>query len=464
MATRNHPFLSDPIERRRIIIVGVAAILALSSNVIGLLYGITTVFPHLIYFPIIIAGYWYPRRGPFVAFLIAIIYCIPAYLLMPQDLFTTAYIIARGTVYVIIGVIISLLAIRMRQSEQKLHDLIEFLPDATFAIDQNGTVIAWNRAIEEMTGIPKMKMIGKGGYAYSVPFYAEKRPILIDCAMNPGIEAKTCYPAIRRRGDMMEAEVIAPALHDGKGAHLKIAATPFYDTGNAIVGAVESIRDITEEVRIRSALQNSNRQLTALSGIIRHGLSERLEELYRHLTIGSIRFDDPPTLTFLEEIEKAADGIRRQIVISRDFREIGSRPSAWMPVQETIAGVLSRIDAGGITVYSWTERLEIFADPHLPAAFTHLIENAAAAGATALVITYQIREGECFICFEDNGPGIPDDARKRLFSEGTERSGQGLFLTREILAITGITIHEEGREGIGARFVMVVPPEGYRIT
>lgn len=464
MAAPNHPLLADPIERRRIIIVGVAAILALSANITGFLYGITTVLPHLLYFPIIIAGYWYPRRGPLVAFLIAIIYCIPAYLLIPQDLFTTASIITRGTVYVIIGVIISLLAIRMKQSEQKLHDLIEFLPDATFAIDRNGAVIAWNRAIEEMTGIPKMKMIGKGGYAYSVPFYGKARPILIDCAMHPEIEVKPGYSAIRRIGHIIEAEVIAQALHDGKGAHLKIAATPFYDTGNVIVGAVESIRDITEEVRTRSALQNSNRQLTALSGIIRHGLSERLEVLYRHLTIGSIRFDDPATLTFLEEIEKAADGIRRQITISRNFREIGSRPPAWMPVQETIIGVLSHLDAGGMIVHAWTERLEIFTDPHLPAAFMHLTENAAAAGASALIVTYQIRDGRCAICFEDNGPGIPDDARERLFSEGSERSGHGLFLTREILAITGITIHEEGREGIGARFVMVVPPEGYRIT
>ena len=464
MVSLDHPLLSDPIERRRVIAVGVAAIVAITANIIGFFYGISTVLPHLIYFPIIIAGYWYPRRGPLFASLIAIIYCIPAYLLIPQDFFTTASIIARGAVYVIIGVIISLLAIRMRQSEQKLHDLIEFLPDATFAIDQNGTVIAWNRAIEEMTGIPKMKMIGKGGYAYSAPFYGETRPILIDCAMHPEMELNTGYPAIGRIGDIIEAEVIAPALYDGKGAHLKIAATPFYDAGNAIVGAVESIRDITEEVRTRSALQNSNRQLTALSGIIRHGLAERLEEVYRHLTIGSIQFDDPATLTFLEEIEKAADGIRRQIVISRDFREIGSRPPAWMPVQETIAGVLHQIDTGGITVHAWTERLDIFADPHLPAAFTHLIENAREAGAGALIVTYQIRDGGLKLIFEDNGPGIPDDTKETLFSEGSKRSGLGLFLTREILAITGITIHEEGEEGTGARFVMVVPPEGYRIT
>lgn len=464
MAALNHPLLSDPIERRRIILVSAAAILALLSNIAGLFLGITTVFPHLIYFPIIIAGYWYPRRGPLVAVLIALSYCISAYLLIPQDLFTTASIIARGMVYVIIGAIISLLAIRMRQSEQKLYDLIEFLPDATFAADKNGIVIAWNRAIEEMTGIPKMKMIGKGDYAYAVPFYGERRPILIDYTMHPDADAESGYQDLRRDGNMMEALVIAPALKEGKGAHLKIAATPLYDSNREIVGAVESIRDVTEEVRTRSALQNSNRQLAALSGIIRHGLSERLEELYRHLTIGSIRFDDPAMLTFLEEIEKAADGIRRQIAISRDFREIGSRPPVWMPVQETVFDLLSRLDAGGMTVHAWSERVEIFADPHLSAAFTHLIENAAAAGATALIVTYQIQDGGLQLIFEDNGSGIPDAAKEMLFSEGSERSGHGLFLAREILAITGITIHEEGEEGAGARFVIHIPPEGYRIT
>jgi PAS domain S-box-containing protein len=463
MPLPGHPLLSDPVQRNRLIVIGTALILALSANITALFSGITSVFPHLFYIPVLLAGYWYPRRGPVIALCIASLYGGTAFLMTPSDLFTTLSIISRGVVLVIIGVIVSLLAVRLRRSEQQLHDLIEFLPDATFAVDLEGKVIAWNRAIEEMTGVPKMKMVGEGNYAYAVPFYGEARPVLIDLALtgNPKIEAD--YPVMTRNGDLIEAEIFAPALGEGKGLHLRLSATPLFDAGRERIGAVESIRNITDEVLTRSSLENSNRQLGALSSIIRHGVSARLEELYRHLTIGSMQFDDPAAISFLGKIEEAADGIRRQIAISRDFREIGSSPPLWTPMQDAVARAIARLDTGGMTIRVWTERLVIFSDPHLSTAFSHLIENALAAGATALLVTYQIRDDGCAIYLEDNGVGIPDEKKKRLFSEGIEHSGHGLFLAREVLSITGISLYEEGQVGLGARFVLLVPPEGYRI-
>lgn len=464
MPLQDHVLLSDPVSRKRFIIVIISLLLVLSVNIIALLSGITWVFPHLFYLPILLAGYWYPRRGPIFSLLIASLYCVSAFLLTPPDLFTTLSIISRGIVLVIIGVIVSLLAVRLRRSEQQLHDLIEFLPDATFAIDTEGRVIAWNRAIEKMTGVPKMKMIGEGDYAYAVPFYGEARPILINLALSGDTKIEAKYPTIRRYGDVIEAEIFAPALSEGKGLHLRLSATPLFDSGKESIGAVESIRDITDEVLTRSSLENTNRQLGALSSIIRHGVSARLEELYRHLTIGSMQFDDPTALSFLGKIEEAADGIRRQIALSRDFREIGSAPPVWTPVQEAVLRAGARLDIGEMVVRVWTKRLVIFSDPHLSTALSHLIENAAAAGATALLVTYQIREDGCAIIFEDNGIGIMDEKKATLFSEGIEQSGHGLFLAREVLSITGISIHEEGESGTGARFVILVPPEGFRIT
>ena len=67
----------------------------------------------------------------------------------------------------------------LRTTRQQFLDIINFLPDATFVIDSERKIVAWNRAIEEMTGFPKDKMLGKGNYAYAEPFYGKKRPILI---------------------------------------------------------------------------------------------------------------------------------------------------------------------------------------------------------------------------------------------------------------------------------------------
>ena len=68
----------------------------------------------------------------------------------------------------------------MKDSERLLADIINFLPDATLVIDKEGRVIAWNRAIEALTGIPAEEILGKGGYEYALPFYGARRPILID--------------------------------------------------------------------------------------------------------------------------------------------------------------------------------------------------------------------------------------------------------------------------------------------
>ena len=72
----------------------------------------------------------------------------------------------------------------LQATHRELQDIIEFLPDATFVIDREKNVIYWNRAMEEMTGIRKLDILGKGDHAYAVPFYGEKGPMLIDLVMS----------------------------------------------------------------------------------------------------------------------------------------------------------------------------------------------------------------------------------------------------------------------------------------
>jgi len=107
----------------------------------------------------------------------------------------------------------------------------------------------------------------------------------------------------------------------------------------------------------------------------------------------------------------------------------------------------------------------VFSDPHLPAVFYHLIHNSLKdeMGATRIIITYQVQDEGCVIFVEDDGTGVPDTDKERLFLNREEGSGHGLFLSSEILSITGITIRETGTSGRGARFEICVPSEGYRI-
>ena len=145
----------------------------------------------------------------------------------------------------------------LRESEQRLANIIDFLPDATFAVDLEGKVIAWNRAIEEMTGTSKDDMLNRGGYAYGVPFYGEPRPILIDLVSKDQKEIESTYNNFLRKGDHIIAEASTLMLNQGKGAYLWAIAAPLYDRSGSIIGAIESIRDITERKQMEVAVRES---------------------------------------------------------------------------------------------------------------------------------------------------------------------------------------------------------------
>jgi PAS domain S-box-containing protein len=93
----------------------------------------------------------------------------------------------------------------LKESQQQLADIIDFLPDATFVIDREGRVIAWNRAMEEMLGIGAADMLGKGDYEYALPFYGERRPILIDLVFEQREEFETRRRPIYPRPGMVKS-------------------------------------------------------------------------------------------------------------------------------------------------------------------------------------------------------------------------------------------------------------------
>jgi len=162
----------------------------------------------------------------------------------------------------------------LQEVSSRLDQIIEFLPDATFVIDREGKVIAWNQAIEEMTGVSKADMIGKGNYEYTLPFYGERRPILIDLAFMPDAEfEKMKYDAVYRNGDTLDGEVYVPSTYDGKGAYLWGTASRLRDGEGNIVGAIESIRDITNRKAAEEASKESEARFRALSDHVPMGIS-----------------------------------------------------------------------------------------------------------------------------------------------------------------------------------------------
>ncbi|MFA6384503.1 MAG: PAS domain-containing protein, partial [Candidatus Omnitrophota bacterium] len=152
-----------------------------------------------------------------------------------------------------------------RKTEEKLNtayrqfsDIIEFLPDGTFVVDRDRKVIAWNRIMEELTSVSKRDIIGKSDYTYAVPFYGVARPMLIDLIFEPNTKYETGYEFFERSGDRLYAETTSRFLKSGRDVRLWAVASPLYDNNGTLVGAIESVRDVTmyklnEERIIRAA-------------------------------------------------------------------------------------------------------------------------------------------------------------------------------------------------------------------
>jgi PAS domain S-box-containing protein len=125
-----------------------------------------------------------------------------------------------------------------------------------FAIDRRGIVTAWNLAMEELTGITAGEILGKGNYEYALPFYGKRTPMLVDKVLNPDSALRNRYRFITyAEGNEITAETVIPPSGGDSPRIWWVKAGPLYDGRGDVVGAIESIRDITGERRAERLLK-----------------------------------------------------------------------------------------------------------------------------------------------------------------------------------------------------------------
>ncbi|MGP8045590.1 MAG: sensor histidine kinase [Methanoregula sp.] len=152
---------------------------------------------------------------------------------------------------------------------------------------------------------------------------------------------------------------------------------------------------------------------------------------------------------------------------TRIYQNVGVQPPQWNNVKNSISSVFATVNAETVSIEVNTENLEIYADLLIEKVFFNLIENALRHGehVTRIRVSYRQTEKELILVFEDDGIGIPEQDKDQIFTRGFgKNTGYGLFLAREILAITGITIRETGESENGARFEMMIPEGTYRFS
>ena len=230
-----------------------------------------------------------------------------------------------------------------------------------------------------------------------------------------------------------------------------------------------SLKEMNERLAAsEDAFGIANKKLNLLSSITRHDIRNQLMALIAFLELTRMKVTDPEVIGYVEKEQAAAEAIGHQIEFTRNYEEIGVGAPQWQDVTQLAEQLQSLLPPGEITLTLALHGLEVYADPLLGKVFENLVDNSLRHGERVRNITLstlQYGMGDIALVYEDDGVGVHDDEKERIFEKGFgKNTGLGLFLSREILAISGFVMKESGTYGRGVRFEIVVPKGKYRFS
>ncbi len=182
----------------------------------------------------------------------------------------------------------------IKESEQKMSDIINFIPDPLMVIDTNGKLMSWNKSMEELTGVKAEKAVGTDSLDYSLYFYEQRRPMLCDLILAPTTEWESKYSNLTRLEDKLIGQSFVPKLNK----YLWGAARLLYNSNKQIVGAIQISKDITEHINTLKKIEETNVLLNEQKLEIENQNSEimkksiELHELVEELKTTSAVVDD----------------------------------------------------------------------------------------------------------------------------------------------------------------------------
>jgi len=228
---------------------------------------------------------------------------------------------------------------------------------------------------------------------------------------------------------------------------------------------IESFFDLSERIRTQKALEQANKKLNLLSYVTFNDIQNHILTLWGYQQFMKEMVLEDSSRSIIEEEGIILDKISHSLKFAQSYQDLGLKPAKWQNIYHVFLMAISHLDFLKITHTVNLGAIEVFADPLLEQVFHVLAENILIHGGTATHLNFWYSQGSDSITlfFEDDGVGIPEEIKEKIFSQDFQSNkGIGLFLAKEILEITGITIREAGLPGKGARFEMIVPNGTWR--
>lgn len=354
-----------------------------------------------------------------------------------------------------------------RTAYQQMLDIVECLPDATFVIDREGRIIAWNRALEVLTGVGKDEMLGKGELAYAIPFYGCRRELLVDYLDKDADKfLQRRYANIRRTRHTISGEATIIPISPENVRKVWVMATALFDRNGNATGCIESIRDVTElkraeEEKNRLAAQlHHSKQMETLMLRLGHDLKTPLTPLFTLLPL--IRDGVGPEVQRMVDIcSTCASHILNLGDRAMSLAALSSSETNDLPQNLALKTVVAAVcQEQGDALKEMGLRCEIPIRPstyvlavpeQLKNLFEHLLANAVKASPSGATITIAARKkgNMVEVTVRDRGIGLESFDRERIFEEffkvdGARQdlgsSGLGLSICKRIVYNHGGTI------------------------
>jgi PAS domain S-box-containing protein len=338
----------------------------------------------------------------------------------------------------------------LKSAYEKNKGLMDYANDAIFIADaKSGMLLDANKRAQELIGRTITEI-----------------QILHESEIHPKEEEekyRTYFKKHAMDGRGLQEEIVVDKI----GNHIPvIVSSTILDLGGkrCMMGIFHDISDIK---KAQDALQLANKKLNLLAEITRHDIRNKLTVLGGYLELFTDHPPEPLHSMYLTKLKSAVKMIAANIDFTKLYQDLGVVAPVWHDVSDTFFKACTHIDIKKIRFESDADGVEIFADPLLERVFYNIVANAVEHGSRVSVVrlsSLEVPDG-LLIRLDDDGIGIPSYDKESIFQRGYgKNTGLGLFLSREILSITNITIKESGEFQHGARFEMFVPKGVYRFS
>ena len=341
----------------------------------------------------------------------------------------------------------------LAESEEKYRLIVENTRDIIYTLNTAGEFTYISPSLTRVLGYSPADLIGHSLLSLvhpdDLPTVREiYRRSITDDYRSPGTESRVRHASGEWRWLITRGETVRDP-----------AGNILYFTGIA--------NDITGRKQAEEALRMVNRKLSLLSGITRHDINNQLTVLKGYLAFLEKNQPDTSSGGYFTKINTTATRISSMIQFTKEYEEIGVHAPGWQNCRTLVDAAAKQVTLGNVRVKNdLPATVEVFADPLIERVFYNLMDNAIRYGGKIATIRFSAGgtgDRPVIIC-EDDGNGVPAKEKEKIFERGFgKNTGLGLFLAREILSITGITIRETGVQGKGARFEINVPDGSYRI-